>query len=72
MTVGEGKSNGASGEIEKNKEGHSPADATFTACKILLQPADTGTHLVVVWMWKDRDQIRFFLSPFILHGSEPY
>lgn len=42
MTVGEEKSNGASGEIEKNKEGHSPADATFTACKILLQPATLG------------------------------
>lgn len=52
MTVGEGKSNGASGVIEKNKEGHSPADTTLIACKILLQPADAGTHSLVVWMWK--------------------
>lgn len=52
MTVGDRKSKGAS-KKEKNKEGQSLADATFAACKILLQPADTGTHSVMVWTWKD-------------------
>lgn len=55
---------GASEEKEKNKEGQFPADATLAACKILLQPADTGTHSLVGWTWKDWDHspIHPFLS----------
>ena len=40
-------------EIEKNKEGQSPTEATLAACKILLQRVDTGTHSLVGWTWKD-------------------
>lgn len=55
---------GASEEKEKNKEGQFPADATLAACKILLQPSDTGTHSLVGWTWKDWDHspIHPFLS----------
>lgn len=46
MNVGEGEKKVMEPmrDKRKNKDAFFPAEATFVACKILLQRADTGTH----------------------------
>ncbi len=49
--------------MEKNKEGQFSADTTLAACKILLQPADTGnTHQ---WGGRGRTEITLKSVPFL-------